>query len=321
MQNILKNKNILVLGGSGFIGSNLINALTEFSSNLKGTYLNNKPRIINPDIEWIKADLTNPNVYKNLINNIDYVFISAAYTRGASVMVNSPMDLVTQNIVMNSYIFDQCYKNNIEKLLFISSSVVYPEKENNSMVETQSMTGNPPNIYFPVGWMKRYSELLSRTYSENIKDGFKTVIIRPSNIYGPYDNFDPEESHVIPSLIRRVVNKEKPFEIWGNGKDQRDFIYIDDFIDGVINSFNTNFKYTELNLSANKNFSINDVLNTLFKIEDYYPKVKYDLSKPQTIKSRHISNEKASKLIAFNPKINLLNGLTKTIEWYKQNEL
>ncbi|MAM41990.1 MAG: hypothetical protein CMO13_01415 [Thaumarchaeota archaeon] len=321
MQNILKNKNILVLGGSGFIGSNLINALTEFSSNLKGTYLNNKPRIINPDIEWIKADLTNPNVYKNLINNIDYVFISAAYTRGASVMVNSPMDLVTQNIVMNSYIFDQCYKHNVEKLLFISSSVVYPEKENISMVETQSMTGNPPNIYFPVGWMKRYSELLSKTYSENIKDGFKTVIIRPSNIYGPYDNFDPEESHVIPSLIRRVVNKEKPFEIWGDGKDQRDFIYIDDFIDGVINSFNTNFKYTELNLSANKNFSINDVLNTLFKIEDYYPKVKYDLSKPQTIKSRHISNEKASKLIAFNPKINLLNGLTKTIEWYKQNEL
>ena len=321
MQNILKNKNILVLGGSGFIGSNLINALTEFSSNLKGTYLNNKPRIINPDIEWIKADLTNPNVYKNLINNIDYVFISAAYTRGASVMVNSPMDLVTQNIVMNSYIFDQCYKHNVEKLLFISSSVVYPEKENISMVETQSMTGNPPNIYFPVGWMKRYSELLSKTYSENIKDGFKTVIIRPSNIYGPYDNFDPEESHVIPSLIRRVVNKEKPFEIWGDGKDQRDFIYIDDFIDGVINSFNTNFKYTELNLSANKNFSINDVLDTLFKIEDYYPKVKYDLSKPQTIKSRHISNEKASKLIAFNPKINLLNGLTKTIEWYKQNEL
>tara|TARA_B100001245_G_scaffold186785_1_gene144959 strand:+ start:155 stop:1120 length:966 start_codon:yes stop_codon:yes gene_type:complete len=321
MQNILKNKNILVLGGSGFIGSNLINALTEFSSNLKGTYLNNKPRIINPDIEWIKADLTNPNVYKNLINNIDYVFISAAYTRGASVMVNSPMDLVTQNIVMNSYIFDQCYKHNVEKLLFISSSVVYPEKENISMVETQSMTGNPPNIYFPVGWMKRYSELLGKTYSENIKDGFKTVIIRPSNIYGPYDNFDPEESHVIPSLIRRVVNKEKPFEIWGDGKDQRDFIYIDDFIDGVINSFNTNFKYTELNLSANKNFSINDVLNTLFKIEDYYPKVKYDLSKPQTIKSRHISNEKASKLIAFNPKINLLNGLTKTIEWYKQNEL
>jgi len=321
MQNILKNKNILVLGGSGFIGSNLINALTEFSSNLKGTYLNNKPRIINPDIEWIKADLTNPNVYKNLINNIDYVFISAAYTRGASVMVNSPMDLVTQNIVMNSYIFDQCYKHNVEKLLFISSSVVYPEKENISMVETQSMTGNPPNIYFPVGWMKRYSELLGKTYSENIKDGFKTVIIRPSNIYGPYDNFDPEESHVIPSLIRRVVNKEKPFEIWGDGKDQRDFIYIDDFIDGVINSFNTNFKYTELNLSANKNFSINDVLDTLFKIEDYYPKVKYDLSKPQTIKSRHISNEKASKLIAFNPKINLLNGLTKTIEWYKQNEL
>ena len=321
MQNILRNKNILVLGGSGFIGSNLINALTEFSSSLKGTYLNNKPRIINPYIEWIKADLTNPKIYKKLMHNIDYVFISAAYTRGASIIVNSPMDLVTQNIVMNSYIFDQCYKNNIEKLLFISSSVIYPEKANISMKENQGMIGNPPNIYFPVGWMKRYSELLSKTYSKNIKDSFKTIIIRPSNIYGPYDNFDPLESHVIPSLIRRVVKKETPFEIWGNGKDQRDFIYIDDFIEGVISAFNTDYKYLELNLSSNKNYSINNVLDRLFEIENYYPKVKYDTSKPQTIKSRKINNEKATKLINFDPKFSLSEGLTKTIDWYKKNEL
>ena len=320
MQQILKNKNTLVLGGSGFIGSNLINALTNYSSNLKGTYLNNKPRITDPNIEWVKADLTDPSIYKKLMHNIDYVFITAAYTRGASVIVNSPMDLVTQNIVMNSYIYDYCYKYNIEKLLFISSSVVYPDRENDSMIENQSMSGNPPNIYFPVGWMKRYSELLAKTYSENIKDGFKSIIIRPSNIYGPYDNFDPNESHVIPSLIRRVVNKETPFEIWGDGKDQRDFIYIDDFIDGVIDSFNTNHKYLDLNLSSNKNYSINDVLDNLFKIEKYYPEVKYDLTKPQTIKTRKISNLKAIKLINFKPKYSLSEGLNKTLEWYKNNE-
>ena len=320
MQQILKSKNILVLGGSGFIGSNLINALTNYSSNLKGTYLNNKPRITDPNIEWVKADLTDPSIYKKLMHNIDYVFITAAYTRGASVIVNSPMDLVTQNIVMNSYIYDYCYKYNIEKLLFISSSVVYPDRENDSMIENQSMLDNPPNIYFPVGWMKRYSELLAKTYSENIKDGFKSIIIRPSNIYGPYDNFDPKESHVIPSLIRRVVNKETPFEIWGDGKDQRDFIYIDDFIDGVINSFNTNHKYLDLNLSSNKNYSINDVLDNLFKIEKYYPEVKYDLTKPQTIKIRKISNLKAIKLINFKPKYSLSEGLNKTLEWYKNNE-
>tara|TARA_Y100000590_G_C15707653_1_gene1009213 strand:- start:1489 stop:2454 length:966 start_codon:yes stop_codon:yes gene_type:complete len=321
MKHILKNKNTLVLGGSGFIGSNLINTLTNYSSNLKGTYLNNKPRITDPNIEWVKADLTDPKIYKNLMNNIDYVFIAAAYTRGASVIVNSPMDLVTQNIVMNSYIFDNCYKYNIEKLLFISSSVVYPDKKNYSMTETQSMSGNPPNIYFPVGWMKRYSELLAKTYSKNIGDGFKSIIIRPSNIYGPYDNFDPKESHVIPSLIRRVVNKETPFEIWGDGKDQRDFIFIDDFIEGIINAFNTNHNYLDLNLSSSKNYSINDVLSNLFKIENYYPKVKYDITKPQTIKTRKISNSKAVKLINFKPKYSLLEGLNQTLEWYKNNEL
>ena len=279
MQNILKNKNILVLGGSGFIGANLINALTEFSSNLKGTYLNNKPRIINPDIEWIKADLTNPNVYKNLINNIDYVFISAAYTRGASVIVNSPMDLVTQNIVMNSYIFDQCYKHNVEKLLFISSSVVYPEKENISMVETQSMTGNPPNIYFPVGWMKRYSELLSKTYSENIKDGFKTVIIRPSNIYGPYDRFDNVRSHVIPALIKRALNKENPFIVWGNPNTIRDFVYVDDVAFGILKAAENCRNPCLLNISTGTETSINRLVNLLIKISKYEGEIVWDKTK------------------------------------------
>lgn len=318
MNNSLYNKNILVLGGSGFVGSNLLNKLTEITKNITATYNSTDPKIINEKIKWVKIDLTNPSSYKNLMKDKDIVFISSAYTKGASVIVNSPMDLVTPNLVMNSYILENCYKFKVRKVIFLSSSVVYPDIDK-KIDETYADKGDPPEIYYPVGWMKRYTELLCRTYSTKIKNGFSSLIIRPSNLYGPYDNFHPEESHVIPSLIRRVINKEIPFKIWGNGEDNRDFIYIDDFINGLLNAVNLENKYLELNLTTSQNNTINQVLEYLFEIEDFYPKIEYDITKPQTIQKRYLSNNKAKELINFNISNNIKLGLTKTINWYKDN--
>ena len=319
MNNNLYNKNVLVLGGSGFVGSNLINKLSEITSNITATYNSNQPTIINDDVDWVNIDLTKPNTYKNLMKDKDYVFVSAAYTKGASVIVNSPMDLVTQNLVMNSYILENCYKFKVGKVIFISSSVVYPDIDT-IIDETYSTIGDPPEIYYPVGWMKRYTEILCKTYSNKIKNGFSSLIIRPSNLYGPYDNFHPEESHVIPSLIRRVVNKEMPFKIWGNGEDNRDFIFIDDFIIGVLDATNLENKFLELNLTTSVNNSINEVLEYLFEIEDFYPEIKYDITKPQTIQKRYLSNKKAKDLIDFNVNNDIKAGLEKTIKWYRENE-
>ena len=319
MNNTLLNKNILVLGGSGFVGSNLLNKLTKISKNLTATYNSNKPNYQNEDINWIKINLTKSTQYKNLMENKDVVFICSAYTKGASVIVNSPMDLVTPNIVMNSYILENCYKYGVKKVVFISSSVVYPDIEE-SLVESYAYEGNPPEVYFPVAWMKRYSEILCKTYSTKINNGFSSLVIRPSNLYGPYDNFHPKESHVIPSLIRRVVNKETPFKIWGNGEDSRDFIYIDDFIEGVINATNLDEQFMDINLTTASNSTINEILENIFEIENYYPDVIYDLSQPQTIKKRLLNNDKAKSVIEFKINTTIKSGLEKTINWYRENE-
>ena len=320
MSNKFNDKNILVLGGSGFVGSNLLKRFIGLSQNITATYHTNEPKIKDSNIKWEKIDLTKPDLYKDLMKNQDYVFICAAYTKGASVIINSPMDLVTQNLVMNSYILENCYKYKVNKVIFLSSSVVYPEIEE-VIDESYSLKGNPPEVYYPVGWMKRYTELLSKTYSLKIKNGFSSLIIRPSNLYGPHDNFHPEESHVIPSLIRRVVKKEIPFKIWGNGEDSRDFIFIDDFIDGLIDAATLEDQFLDMNLTTSQNHSINEVLEILFEIEDFYPEIHYDISKPQTIKKRYLSNKKAKNLIDYKIKNNIQSGLQKILDWYKANEL
>ena len=101
------------------------------------------------------------------------------------------------------------------------------------VTEAEMFNGDPEEVYFPAGWMKRYAEILCRTYAEKISSPMQTVVIRPSNVYGPYDKFDFAVSHVTAALLRRVVERQSPLEVWGTGDDIRDLIHVDDFVDGV----------------------------------------------------------------------------------------
>jgi GDP-L-fucose synthase len=141
-------------------------------------------------------------------------------------------------------------------------------------------------------------------------------IIRPANVYGPYDDFS-ETSMVIPSLIKRVYNKENPFVVWGDGTTIRDFIYSEDVARAMIFAV-TNEINEPLNVGSGKGISIKDVVNTVIEISDYNPEIIWDTSKPSGDKQRILDTNKLNSY-GFTPKINLKNGLTKTLEWYKLN--
>ena len=116
--------------------------------------------------------------------------------------------------------------------------------------------GDPHDVYFAAGWMKRYAEVLCRTYAEKIPNPMPTVVVRPSNVYGPYDKFDFAVSHVTAALIRRVVERHSPLEVWGNGQDIRDLIYVDDFIEGMLAAFATDRPYLAVNICAGAGHSV-----------------------------------------------------------------
>lgn len=313
---LFKNTNVLVAGGIGFIGTNLTNRLLSLGANVRATIHERKPVITDNRVEYMNCNLLNMDDCNKVVKNMDYVFMCAANTSGAAVMASTPLVHVTPNIIMNSQILEASYINEIKKFIFISSSAAYPPSGNVPIKEEEMFDGDPYSTYFGVGWMKRYAEILCRLYSE-LKKPMKTLVIRPSNIYGPYDKFDPSVSHVMAATIRKVVEKHNPIQIWGTGNDIRDFIYIDDFIDGLLLATEKINKFDAINIASGSGHNIKDILQIALDVGKYgNAEISYDYTKPSMIPIMLVDTDKAERLLGFKAKIDIREGIRRTIEWY-----
>lgn len=317
----MKHKNILVTGGSGFIGTNLLKKLSFKSNyNLSSNYYGNNVFKRVDNVEYSYANLENLDECKKICKNKDIVIMCAANSSGAAVMDKTPLVHLSPNVRMNINMAEAAYELGVAKFIFISSNTVYPHvdypvKEHHASFEFFEK-------YHIVGWMKRFSEIVMQIYSEKIKDNkMKTIIVRPGNLYGPYDKFDPEKSKVIPSLIRKVVERQNPLIVWGDGSDLKDFLYIDDFTDALVKIIENVKDFLELNIASGKGQTINEILNIILKIENAKNlTVNFDKSKPTMIPKRLIDISKAENILNFKPKISIEEGLRKTIAWYKSDD-
>jgi len=177
---------------------------------------------------------------------------------------------------------------------------------------------DPYDIYFGVAWMKRYTEILCRMYSQKLKTTMASLVVRPSNIYGPYDDFDPATSHVMAATIRKVIERQNPLKVWGTGDDIRDLIYIDDFIDALVLATEKIDTYDPVNIGLGKGYSIKQLLEMLMEIEGCHDlQIEYDSTKPSMIPIRLIDVSKAERQLGFRAQTDVREGMTKTIEWYK----
>lgn len=317
---MLKDAKVLVAGGTGFIGVNLIKRLLTIGSKVRAT-LHHRPAVIQDDaIEYMHADLTQMEDCKRAVEGMDYVFICAANTSGAAVMATTPLAHVTPNVVMNTQMLEAAYLAKIKKFVFISSSAAYPPSGDRPVHEDEMFGADPYEVYYSVGWMKRYAEILCKIYAQKIKNPMPTVVIRPSNCYGPYDKFDLRTSHVTTALIRRVVERQNPLEVWGTGNDVRDLIYIDDFIEGMLLAFEKSKDYMAVNIASGQGCSVKQILQTILDVDGYTSAdVRFDPSKPTTIAIRLVDISLAQDVLSFRPKITLREGLGRTVAWYRQH--
>ena len=312
-------KNTLVAGGTGFVGVNLINRLLSLGANVRATTHVKAPVILDERIEYVRCDLTEMEDCQRVVADIDYVFLCAANTSGAAVMQNTPLVHVTPNIVMNSRMLEAAYFAEVRKFIWISSSAAYPPSEDRPMKEHELFDGDPYEKYFPVAWMKRYTEVLCRMYSEKLKDPMPTVVLRPSNIYGPYDDFEFETSHMMAALIRKVVERHDPIEVWGTGNDIRDLIYIDDLIDAMILATEKIESYDPVNIALGKGYSVREILRMILDVDGYTDaRVEFNPSKPSMIPVRLIDTTKAETVLGFKAKNGLREGIKKAIDWYRE---
>jgi len=310
-------KKILVIGGSGFIGTNLINELVKIKNNkVLGTYYSKKKFFINKRAKYYRLNLLSQKINNDLFFNCDEVYMCAANTSGAEVMSKNPLVHFNDNIIMNTNALDYSYKNNVKKFIFISSNVVYPVTE--KAVRENDNNGLFFDKYFIAATMKTFAEKSCYIYSKKLKKKMRTIIIRPGNIYGEYDKFDLKKSHVIPALINKFNSANKKVEVWGDGSDIKNFIYIKDFIKGSIMAAKKNLDI--VNIASEKSYSLKKVINILTKLFKKNVLISYDKSKPTMIAKRNISINFAKKKLGFKTKYSLEKGLENTIKWYKKNK-
>jgi GDP-L-fucose synthase len=315
-----KDKNILVTGASGFTGTNLIKRLLEEGSNVRGVLHHKEPQtdFDSNKISYMWGDLTNKEDCKKVVDGIDYVFMCSANTSGAAVMESTPLAHVTPNVIMNALMLEAAYEAGVKKFMFMSSTTVYPISE--YPLKEDDISDEFYSKYFFVGWMKRFSEIMCEMYGSKIKKPMTTIIIRPGNLYGDYDDYEWDTSHSTAALIRRVVERHDPLVVWGDGSDLKDITYISDLIDGIITSMENIEKFTIINIASGKSYSIKETLNTILEVDGYTDaNVEYDLTKPTMIPKRLIDITKAKELIDFKPKFDLRSGIERTIKHYREN--
>lgn len=318
---MFKGSKVLVTGAGGFLGTNMAKRLVEEGSCVRGTLHTRGPQFEHQDLEYVKADLTDMEECRRVVEGMDYVFMCAANTSGAAVMATQPLAHVTPNVVMNAQMLEASYQAKVKKFLFVSSSAAYPPSGERSISEEEMFAGDPYEAYFSVGWMKRYGEVLCRIYSEKIKDPMSTVVVRPSNVYGPYDKFDFERSHVTAALTRKVIERHDPLEVWGTGEDVRDLIYVDDFIDAVMLAMNRIDRFDPVNIGYGKGCRVREVLNTLLEVDGFREaRVIVNPAKPSMIPIRLINVTKARIQLGFSAKTNLQEGMKKTLHWYRKQQ-
>jgi len=315
--NFFENKRVLIAGGAGFIGTNLVKELLRLGAKVRVADCKKKLQISDSDIDYLRCNLTVKADCQRAVQNIDYVFMVAANTSGAAVMEKTPLIHVTPNIIMNSLMLEAAYEAGVKKFLFPSSNTVYPIS-GKPVKENEMEYGNLFPKYYFVAWMKQFSEVLCEMYTK-IKSPMKVVVVRPANSYGPYDDFAWETSHVIPALIRKVVERHNPIEVWGDGSDIKDFIFIGDLVQGMLLAMEKIDSFNPINIASGQSVTIKEILNTILEVDDYKDaKIVFNNQKPTMIPKRLIDTSMAKNLLGFEAKTSFLEGLKETITWYKE---
>jgi GDP-L-fucose synthase len=308
-------KKVLVAGAAGFVGTHLTQRLVSSGAIVRGTIHNSNPLLEINGVEYVRTNLETTIDCDLVTKNIDYVFMCAANSSGAEVMTKTPLVHLTPNVIMNSQILAASYANNVKKFCFISSNTVYPLTD--FAVSEDDVTGEFFEKYFIVGWMKRFSELMCEMYATKVNKPMPTLIVRPGNLYGPFDKYRKNESKVIAALIRRAFEKENPFEVWGDGEDIKDFLFIDDFIDALLETFPRTSDFDIFNIASGVPITIKEVLKHIIDISNNgVIEVNFDTTKPTMIPKRMIDISKINKLIGWYPKTSITQGLKLTFDWY-----
>jgi len=306
------DKRILVTGGAGFLGSFIVDKLIKERGVQQENIL--VPRSRNFDLR------TWDNCTK-IVKNVDIVIHLAAKVGGIGFNKKNPATLFYDNAVMGIQLMEAARQTGVEKFVALGTVCAYPKFTPVPFKEEDLWNGYPEETNAPYGIAKK--ALLVQAQAYRTQYDFNAIYLLPVNLYGPRDNFDPEQSHVIPALIKKMVDAKlegsNEVLVWGTGKASREFLYVEDAAEGILLATEKYNKPDPVNLGAGKEITIRELVNLISELTGYEGKIVWDTSKPDGQPRRCLDTSKAKKEFGFEAKTAFKEGLKKTIDWYKKN--
>jgi GDP-L-fucose synthase len=305
-----KTNKIYIAGHRGLVGSAIKRKLESLG------YVNLITRTHS------ELDLTNQKAVNSFFETekIDYVFLAAAKVGGIYANNNYPADFIRENLQIQTNVIDSAWKNKVKKLQFLGSSCIYPKFAPQPISEDSLLTGElePTNEWYAIAKIAgiKMCQAYKRQY------GFNAISLMPTNLYGIGDNFHPENSHVLPALIRRFheakeVGKSEVV-VWGTGTPKREFIYVDDLADAAVFLMENYDSEEIVNVGVGEDVSIAELAILIKEIVGFQGELKFDTSKPDGT-PRKLLNISRLKSLGWSPKISLSEGIKSTYTWFLEH--
>lgn len=313
----------VVAGAAGLMGTfTLLRLRNQPGVEVIATVHQRPPLVEGANIRCLQADLTSLEDCRRVLEGADYLWLLAARLATAPVVAKDPLAHMTSNMLINANMLEAAWKAGLKKVLWLSSSTAYPDQEK-PLQEEDFFRGDPPANHFAVGWMTRYTEALCRMYATILSHPLTIIAFRPTTIYGEYESFDFERAHVLPALVRKVVERQQPLEVWGSGEELRDFIYGDDVLDACLAALNVvNAGFEVLNLGYGREYRIREVLEIILRQDGFKDaELVYNQSKPSSVLRKTLDLTRIKARLGFQPKTDLESGIQKMLEWYRQGTM
>jgi GDP-L-fucose synthase len=307
----LKNKRILVTGGAGFLGHQVIDQLCQAGADREKIAV---PRSRDCDLRvWENC--------QRAVDQQDIIIHLAAHVGGIGLNREKPGELFYDNLMMGTQLIHAAYQAGVEKFVCVGTICAYPKFTPVPFQEDDLWNGYPEETNAPYGVAKK--ALLVQLQSYRQQYNFNGIYLLPVNLYGPEDNFDPRSSHVIPALIRKVheaqVKGEKQLPVWGDGSPTREFLYSTDAARGIVMGTQFYHDSEPVNLGTGYEISIRDLIHLICELMEFDGEIVWETDKPNGQPRRCLDTERAKQAFGFTAQVEFKQGLKNTIEWWRKN--
>ncbi|AGF50273.1 sll1213 [Synechocystis sp. PCC 6803] len=306
----LENQRILVTGGAGFLGKQVVAQLIAAGGD--------RPKITIPRSK--DCDLRQASACERAVENQDIVIHLAAHVGGIGLNREKPAELFYDNLMMGVQLIHAAHQAGVKKFVCVGTICAYPKFTPVPFKEEDLWNGYPEETNAPYGVAKK--ALLVQLESYRLQYGFNGIYLLPVNLYGPEDNFDPRSSHVIPALIHKVYEAQKAGQkqlpVWGDGSPTREFLYSTDAARGIVMGTQAYDKADPVNLGTNFEISIKDLTELICELMEFEGDIIWETDQPNGQPRRCLDTTKAKAEFGFEAQVSLREGLKNTIDWYRQ---